>query len=248
MKTITPPSFRQLSAEELATYHENGFVSIPDFMTREELTLLNEDVERIQQAKLTPDKTRAPMAILSLGLQSEMMQRMVADERILALIEPLVFPGIAIYSAKLVQKLPNDNAVCHWHQDDAYYRANSESECRMSIWLPLQDCDERNGCVWMVPGSHKHGLRPYHEIETGQRGHCKLGFAPAQEDVPGAVPIRVKAGSIVLFHALTWHRSLGNQTANYRRAFIVSYQDAIAAQGNGQQHRVLRSPAETVAV
>jgi len=47
-------------------------------------------------------------------------------------------------------------------------------------------------------------------------------------------------GKLHTFHALTWHRSLENKTARPRRSFIVSYQDALAVRGNGEQHKILR--------
>jgi len=232
---------RRLTDEQLAFYHENGFVEVPDFMTAEELTEINAEIDRLrQEAEAQKAEGHARNNIFALGLRSDLTKRICQDERILALIERLVSPGIAIYSAKLVEKLPYDEAVCHWHQDDAYYQQNSMSPCRMSIWLPLQDCTEANGTVWMVPGSHRHGLKEYRQIEEGKFGHCKLGFAPAEADVEDAIPIEVKAGSILLFHALTWHRSLGNRTGQHRRAFIVSYQDALAEKGNGKQHKILR--------
>ncbi|MEM6822366.1 MAG: phytanoyl-CoA dioxygenase family protein [Verrucomicrobiota bacterium] len=53
----------------------------------------------------------------------------------------------------------------------------------------------------------------------------------------------IRAGSVLLFHALTWHRSLGNHTENPRRSFIISYQDALATYGNGKQHNIRRQAA-----
>jgi len=236
-ETLSPSStpLRRLTDQELATYHENGFVEVPEFMAREELGRINDEIDRLRA-----EVDHGRNGIFSLGLRSELTRQVCQDERILALVERVVHPGIAIYSAKMVEKLPYDEAVCHWHQDDAYYQQNSMSACRMSIWLPLQDCSVANGTVWMVPGSHRQGLKEYRQIEEGKFGHCKLGFAPAEAEVAGAIPMEVKAGSILLFHALTWHRSLGNQTGEHRRAFIVSYQDALAEKGNGNQHKILR--------
>lgn len=54
------------------------------------------------------------------------------------------------------------------------------------------------------------------------------------------IPLPAKAGSVVLFHSLTWHRSLENHSSRHRRAFIVSYQDAKAVRGNRDQHKILR--------
>jgi phytanoyl-CoA hydroxylase len=89
------------------------------------------------------------------------------------LIEDIVTPGIAIYSVKLIAKPPRTDVVCHWHQDDAYYTKLSESKARMSVWVPLQAAHERNGCLWIVPRSHRWGLREHRTKESGQ---CRLSM------------------------------------------------------------------------
>lgn len=232
---LTSTFHRSMTSDEIARYERDGFIEIESFFPIDELKQIEAEIIRLRQTTNEQD----PNHLLQLGLRSELTRSVCEDPRILDLITPVVKPGIAIYSSKLVEKQPFDKAICHWHQDDAYYRKNSESSCRMSAWIPLQDCDEQNGCVWMVPGSHKRGLRECIN-RGGGSGHCRLSFADGKDEIEGAVPIRAKAGSIVLFHALTWHRSLANHTDQHRRAFIISYQDALALKGNGAQHKVLR--------
>ena len=107
----------------------------------------------------------------------------------------------------------------------------------MSVWIPLQDTNEANGCLWVVPGSHRRGLMPHHRQKTGQ---CRLAIEPQVLSEADAIPFAVKAGDVLLFSALLWHHSKGNQTGHVRRAFIVSYQEAMVAGGNGKQWKILR--------
>lgn len=72
-------------------------------------------------------------------------------------------PGITIFSGTLTAKMPHSNDICHWHQDDAYYNAHGVSKVRMSTWIPLRDVDGENGCMWVVPGSHKLGIQGHGE-------------------------------------------------------------------------------------
>lgn len=55
-----------------------------------------------------------------------------------------------------------------------------------------------------------------------------------------AVAVPVRAGSVVLFSAWTWHHSKNNHTGDIRRAVIVSYQEAILPGGKGEQWKILR--------
>ncbi len=231
--TSTPPT-RKLTAEELALYEKQGYLEVTNVITREELVELNREIDLIRE---NPDPHQDSNRIFRLGLRSQMADDFCKDERLLTLVEDIVYPGIAIYAVKMVEKQPHDSTVCHWHQDNAYFDRHSTSESRMSVWIPLQDCDENNGCLWVVPGSHKKPLLP-HEVQDN--GICRLSFSAGTEDMPGAIPCKVSAGSVILFHGQTWHRSLGNKTSNHRRSFIITYQDAVATKGNKQQHKILR--------
>ncbi|HCK75842.1 MAG TPA: hypothetical protein DHW07_01705 [Gammaproteobacteria bacterium] len=233
---------RTLTPAELAHYRQHGYVAIEAFFPADELLALDQHLDRFaageDRSAFAHQGQDARGWIMRLGLATPQTAAFCADERVLDLITPIVQPGIAIYSAKMVAKEPHDPTICHWHQDDAYYQQTSHSDCRMSIWLPLTDCDETNGCLWTVPGSHKQGLQ---EWTKRAFGFCNLAFEDGLAQLDGAIPVRIAAGDILLFHALTWHRSLSNQTDHTRRSFIVSYQDAEAIKGNGPQHKILRA-------
>jgi len=226
---------RKLTAEDKKHYDDFGYVVIPDFFTAEELSEINNELDGCEGS--TQKTGEHEGFTYQLAMLTGKTKQFAHDERILNLIEDIVKPGIAIFSSKLLTKQPNSPSVCHWHQDDAYYTEVVSSDTRMSIWVPLQDTDERNGCLWIVPGSHKQGLMPY---EAKNNGTCRKALAEDQVDLSKAQPVPMKAGSILLFHALTWHSSKGNETDHVRRAFIVSYQEATVPIGRGKQHIVLR--------
>jgi phytanoyl-CoA hydroxylase len=237
-------SNRRLTADEVSSYAENGYCVVPGLFSVEELRDVDTELDRLVDEARTQGMSGIGLTggnrnkgwLLQLGLRSEITQRFVQDERVLDLIEQIVKPGIAIYSAKLTAKMPQSREICHWHQDNAYYNAHAMSETRMSTWIPLVDVDQDNGCLWVVPGSHKTGVQ-----EHGQYGgQCPQSMGPEDMEAEGAVPCPVKAGSILLFSSDLWHHSKGNQTDQVRRAFIVSYQEATVPRGNADQWEVLR--------
>jgi phytanoyl-CoA hydroxylase len=238
--TSEPAATRRLTAEERRTYDELGYVVIPDVFPAAELARLDAEIDRLLDAGAA---TVRPGWIHQLGLRSDVTRELAQDPRILDLVEEVVKPGIAIFSAKLAAKLPHNPEVCHWHQDDAYYVKQSDSDARMSIWLPLQDAHQTNGCLWVMPGSHKWGLQNHITYDHGQ---CRTAMRYEDVDVSKAIPVPVTAGSVVLFSALLWHYSKGNETDQVRRAFIVSYQEATVPRGNGDQWKIVR-PAGPVA-
>ena len=232
---------RRLTAGEIAAYWETGYVVVPDVFPVAELEEIDREIDRLLEEPGNDAGGIHPTWIFQVARRSELAGRFAEDERLLALVEGVVEPGLAIHSTKLVPKPPHSDDVCHWHQDEAFYfrpdDAQTLSRTRMSVWVPLQDSHERNGCLWVVPGSHRWGIDPYHMVDTGQCRKVIDREAYANEH---AVALPVRAGSVVLFSAWLWHHSKNNQTDRVRRAFIVSYQEATVAKGAGEQWKVLR--------
>ena len=86
---------RTLSAAELQTYHEQGYVILDDVFPPEDVTAINEELERLLPEYGDTEEHR-PGWIFQLGLRSELLGNFARDERILSLIEDIVRPGIAI--------------------------------------------------------------------------------------------------------------------------------------------------------
>jgi ectoine hydroxylase-related dioxygenase (phytanoyl-CoA dioxygenase family) len=232
---------RRLSAAERRTYDEQGYVVVPQVFPADELEAIDAEIDRLLTEPGNDAGGIHPTWVFQVARRSEIARRFAEDERLLALIAEIVQPGIAIHSTKLVPKPPRSEDVCHWHQDDAFYLNPDDpltfSRTRMSVWVPLQDADERNGCLWVVPGSQAWGLEDFHMVDSGQ---CRKVIDREAYAEANAVPLRVRAGDVVLFSALLWHHSKHNQTDRVRRAFIVSYQEATVGKGAGEQWKVLR--------
>jgi ectoine hydroxylase len=239
---LSQPALRRLTAEERAAYERDGFVVVPDVFPAHELAAINDELDRlITQPGVEAGPHRRGW-IYDVARKSALTRQFAEDERLLALVEAVVFPGIAIHSTKLVTKLPHSPDICHWHQDEAYYLKPEDpathSQRRMSVWVPLQDTDQRNGCLWVVPGSHRWGIDDWTWQESGT---CQKRINRHEWAEQHALPLPVRAGAVVLFSAWTWHHSKQNETDQVRRAFIVSYQEATVRRGAGEQWRILRS-------
>ena len=237
-------ALRTLTAQEIETYWETGYVVVPDIFPVDELEAIDAEIDRLLAEPGNDAGGIHPTWIFQVARRSEMARQLAEDERLLALVERVVEPGIAIHSSKLVPKPPHSNDVCHWHQDEAFYFRPDDpqtlSRKRMSVWVPLQDAHEQNGCLYVVPKSHEWGLQEHKNKDFGQ---CR--YSMDEEEIreildKQAIAVPVPAGSAVLFSALLWHGSKGNQTGKVRRAFITSYQEATVPKGNGPQWRIVR--------
>jgi hypothetical protein len=118
-----------------------------------------------------------------------------------------------------IYKLPNNQTPTAWHQDEAY---NHEPIPLRSVhfWIPLQPATVENGCMWFVPGSHRGGLLP-HEVASRRGAGGTLAVNSLDASSAVACPLRV--GGATIHQPLTLHYTGPNQSAEYRRAWILHF-------------------------
>jgi ectoine hydroxylase-related dioxygenase (phytanoyl-CoA dioxygenase family) len=151
------------------------------------------------------------------------------DARLWAPIASLLGESrLALFTDKLNFKRPG-GAPFPWHQDSPYFAFECPHVDRLvSVQVYLDDASTANGCLWMIPGSHRRGLLP------GLSGRGVLGklYTDVERALAEAprVPIAAPAGSAIFFHGDVVHGSQVNRSGGSRRAFVLTYQPAGHAQ------------------
>ncbi len=104
------------------------------------------------------------------------------------------------------------------HQDNAYFEIN-KSESVFTFWIPLQDVDVLNSCMFYVPGSHMNGLVPHKVIGTNVRTRTgKTGFSLYSDVYKNSdfVKVPMKKGQILIHDKDTMHFSSPDLSDDYR--------------------------------
>ena len=121
------------------------------------------------------------------------------------------------------------------HQDQFYLRVQPGT-C-MAAWLALDPCDEENGCMQVVPGSHTWPVLCTTKADTGK------SFTDVTVPVPDdyqPVPVRMAAGDVLFFNGSLVHGSFPNSsTDRFRRSLIGHYIVGDAQKVGGFYHPVL---------
>ena len=124
-------------------------------------------------------------------------------------------------------KLPrNEGTVFPWHQDSQYYGQATQHLHVVSLWIPLVDVAEDNGCLYVIPGSHKWNLL---------KGQVHTWEEMEQRGQPVALPMR--PGDILLLSNLTFHTSKPNNSNNVRWSVDQRYVASPQAQRLTEQQR-----------
>jgi len=134
--------------------------------------------------------------------------------------------GVAIFRAMFMNKPANKGTFLPWHQDRW---TSLDRDPLLTVWTALDPATKENGCVQVIPRSHRHGLiNPTHHsgfLSTAQTA------AICTED--RIVHVELEPGEVVILHNYLLHASDINRSSQSRRAFSVCYMDAATLQ-NGE--------------
>lgn len=195
-------------------------------------TLFREAPFETRLAKIlaaAPDAGRAIYAAIlgkgGGGFKGPEMFEMLTHPPLLSCIEALIGPeiiGSSVY--RIRPKLPHwSHGEVPWHQDSGYLLSHCDRFLIVTCWIPLVDATLENGCLYVIPGAHRRGI--YKHFTGGHGGFLEI---PAETLPPGAIPLEMKAGSVLFMTNMTPHASFANATDLVRWSVDLRYQNAAA--------------------
>jgi len=147
--------------------------------------------------------------------------------RLPAAVQPLteiIGPNVKMMQSMLFIKSEGKPGQA-WHQDETHIPTRDRS--LTAVWIALDDATIENGCLWVIPGSHRAGVLYPDRDQDDPRFDCTreaYGFHYREQD---AVPVELPAGAALVFDGYLLHRSLPNTGRHgMRRALVNHYMSA----------------------
>jgi phytanoyl-CoA hydroxylase len=144
--------------------------------------------------------------------------------RVVATLSNVIGPNVKMMQSMLFIKSQGKPGQA-WHQDETHIPTRDRS--LTAVWIALDDATVRNGCLWVIPGSHRSGVLFPDREQHDPRFDCTreaYGFPYRDED---ALPVELPAGDAVVFDGYLLHRSLPNAgQSGMRRALVNHYMSA----------------------
>jgi ectoine hydroxylase-related dioxygenase (phytanoyl-CoA dioxygenase family) len=154
---------------------------------------------------------------------SDAYREVMLDARTVDMVADLIGPDVKFHHCKINLKLSGARTEVSYHQDFAYTpHTNSDI---VTALLFLDDIDEDNGCLTVVPGSHKG---PMHSLFDGERFTGAVAADAEKQALAQSVPCIGKAGSVCLMHTKLLHGSSANRSSASRGLYICVYTAADA--------------------
>src|SRR4028119_1450194 len=171
----------------------------------------------------------------------------MSNPKILDAVESLI--GGEIFSNPVYNTRPKVPGVAAgavpWHQDKSYW-PDANSNPVITVWIPLVDSTEENGCLHLIPRTHKkRAIAHGHESYSGTQ-YLEIAPEEVQRRKAEIIALPLQAGSAVLFNDRLIHMSTPNNSDHVRWSVDLRYQptdqDPLVGHGIGFLARSYEHP------
>lgn len=221
-----------VSSAEAQFYRENGYLHLRSIYPAADLAAMrqaaDEIVERARAAKQNPsflwqgrflsEEERQKLDITGVHdvqFHDAVFSRMLLKDSLLDAIVSLIGPNIQLHHTKLIAKPPEKGAPFPMHQDYPYFP--HEKHTMLAASIHLDDTNQGNGCLRVVPGSHLRG-----SLELDPSG---LFLRPEDYPIEEQLACPAAAGDVLVFNYLTIHGSGLNTSDGPRRNWLIQMRD-----------------------
>ncbi len=234
-----------VTEEQKQQYREEGYMILPAVIPQDMLEMLREECSYFlgyydAQMDARGNKTEGinhrskRYFISSMYRMSPRTWRFIFSDLMAEICMAALGPEVYLFHEQWVVKGAEQGMKFAWHQDSGYVKHGdrmTKHKPYLTCWCPLDDVDERNGSVYLLPHS-RGGTKNFIYDHTREEGTNDLvGY---HGDDPG-IPIKCPAGSVVAFTSYNFHRSGANTTDKMRRVYLPQYSGEVINNTNGQR-------------
>jgi len=224
--------------QDVRFYQENGYWLSPRFLSDDELEALRERHAAVIRGEYVTGRSPwshdpppgAPIdrivKIDNSHWADPVIARLAVHPFIGAMAARLAGArGIRLWHDQLLFKPPDSGARGNvgWHQDQHYWQCAQPAEL-LTAWVALDDVNEENGCMQVVPGSHRWGLLPEGDFFNADLDALRARIETATGREFRTAPCAIPAGACSFHHCLTVHGSGPNVSSRPRRSIVVHLQ------------------------
>ena len=244
-----------LTPEQAEQFYRDGYLKFGQVINPEDVERLRAALDRVIAEELTRDDysdlppefafghdrrdsagnrpARAIHQFVNMWKVAPEYRSLQSNARITGVVRDLMqVDRIRLWHDQVISKPPGDNALFNCHHD--FYFWPLDRPTMITCWLALDDATAANGCMHVVPGSHRDPR--YQPADCDLCGDIHLSpvamgpgepaslYADIRTWMPErAKPIELKAGECMFHHCLNYHLTPQNTTERQRRAFVMIF-------------------------
>ena len=172
----------------------------------------------IGQSEAAPGPTNEPPG--GFNLRYRWAYELATHGKTLDYAEEILGPDIVLWAMVFWYKEPHNTKYIPWHQDATYWPM--EPRINLTAWVALGPTFRDNGCLRLIPGSHKRWLDEYYQ-PLDQNSAFHDGLTADQVDESSALDLEMSPGEVVFFNEATLHCSDANVSDIPRLAYALRF-------------------------
>ena len=206
---------KKLTQEQIDSYERDGYLS--------PITVFSEEEAARLRALLEKAEAKYPEALAGANRNNAHCNFTFLDEIthhpvLLDAVEDIVGPDVVCCATVLFIKEANDPGYVSWHQDGKYM--GLEPCNGVTAWVALSESNEVSGCMQVIPGSHKQGMRDHNDTYA-DKNILTRGQEAQGVDASKAVSMPLKPGQVSFHQQQVIHSSQPNQSDDRRIGFAI---------------------------
>jgi non-haem Fe2+, alpha-ketoglutarate-dependent halogenase len=218
-----------LTASQVAQYERDGIVFPIPVLTPEETAGFRRSFDELA------DRLGGRPVAQALG-HTQAFFRWAYDlgthPRVLDAVEDILGPDILLWTVSIFPKYPRDPGYISWHQDGTYWGLDSVRVT--TAWIALTDSTVDNGCMRVVPGSHRRPILPHRDTYAADNRLSRGQEIEVEVDERDAVDVVLRAGQMSLHHVNIIHGSNPNPSDGSRIGFAPRFTTPETSQVDGE--------------
>ena len=236
-------NFKFLNEDQVNSWNNSGYILLKNFYSSKECTEMNAEVENIinsmvgsddpfshayandgyigiremkpnPEAKTIHDEMSKVFRVHGKGT----FNNFINNEDLLDVLEDILGKNIDCFLSQYIFKNPGAWGQ-PWHQDSSYFPFDRSPQ--VGAWLATSPATLENGCLVILPGSHKEHL---HEHLPDDREGSNYGYTEIKDqDFSKEIPVILETGDLLLFHSFLMHKSYDNKSKLKRTTVVFHF-------------------------
>ena len=215
-----------LTSGEVRAWEDDGYV-VPAYRVPEaRMAVLGAALEEVVAANAGTRPEQLPNIHITNGAGTHLkghpaFLEIALDEDLLDLVSGVIGGDVAMWGCQIFCKPGADGMEVPMHQDGQYWPIRPLATC--TVWLAIDDSDRANGCLTVIPGSHRDRVHYRHRTRTG--GDIVLNQAVDDRrafDRPPAY-VELERGQLSMHDIYLVHGSAPNTSGRRRAGVAIRY-------------------------
>jgi phytanoyl-CoA hydroxylase len=227
MRSVISPLLTPLNEEQIEFFKEQGYILIKKGCSNDLIDAFNGHIYDIRNQSPMPEWAaceegqKFALRLFNPHKHDSFCRQLMKLPVIRGVLAQLMGKEAACVQSMYFYKEPGSPGQAS-HQD--YYYIKNDPMTMIAAWTAMEDIvNEENGCLWVMPGTHKLGLLPHGAVKNIEE-HEPWTDETEGVDTSRQIPVVMEKGDILFFSELLIHSSGKNRSLDrWRRSYVCHY-------------------------